>query len=388
MTDRRIVARVQDADVVAGLKAGAAAYRARFTQINSGQQPKGDSADLVVLEVGADIGQTIAEMEAAKSSFPGAGLIIIARADTRPEDVRRLFRAGASDVLSPPVTQDQLLAAMSEAIGAAANGGSRGTVVAVVKAAGGVGATTIAANMAGFMASPVGKRGETLTPRQVALFDFDIQSGDLALALDIRPRSSVTEILKSPKRLDTHFLDGVLEKHKSGVRLLPAPPSMIPLDAIDPGVALTIIETAAQSFEVVVIDLPSAWTDWTSTVLRRADTLMLVATPTVRGVAGARRVLDAAASLDVEANRWSLVFNRTHSMLDSKDIIDRARGALKAPVIGTISEDPAAREASDRGRLIWDMAPNSRFAKDMRPMITEVERLREQSQPEQSRRSR
>lgn len=386
--ERRIVARVQDADVVAGLKAGAAAYRARFIQLTGVSSLKQDDAELFVLEATSDIGATLAELDAAKAAFPGVRLIVVARGDTRPEDVRRLFRAGATDVLSPPISQDQLLAAMSEALGAAANGGERGAVIAVVKAAGGVGATSIAANLGAYFASPVGKRGEQNPPRRTALLDFDIQFGDAALALDLRPRGTITDILKNPKRLDTHFLEGLLEKHKTGLKLLPAPPAVIPLDALDSAVALSIIETAAQTHELVFLDMPYAFTDWTSTVLRRADHLLLVAGPTVRGAAGARRVLDAAASLDVDAARWSLVFNRAQGMLDTRDMIDHARSALKAQVLATISEDPAAREANDRGRTIWESANGSRFAKDLRGLAAAIERLSERTQPETIRRPR
>ncbi len=390
MHERRIVARVQDVAVVAGLKAGAAACRARFTQLNGAPLNGADDADLVVLEAASDIVATVAELEAAKTTFACARFIIIARAQMGPDDVRRLFRSGAADVLSPPITQDQLLSAMNEIIGTAANGGGGGPVIALVKAAGGVGATTIAANLAGFLAAPSSKRGERIEPRRVALLDFDLQFGALALAMDLQPRAGVTEILKNPKRLDAHFLDGVLERHRGGVRVLPAPQQIVPFDAMDPAVALSIVETAAQSFELTLIDLPLAWTDWTSAILRRADHLLLVATASVRGAAGARRVLDAAASVDVEAERWSLVFNRTHGVLEGRDIIDQARTALKIHVLGAVAEDAAAREASDRGRLVWESAPSSRFAKDVRALALEVDRLCERAgqQTERIRRPR
>lgn len=388
MNERRIVARVQDAEVVAGLKAGAAAYRARFIQLTGIPGHKSDGAELFVLEAAADIGATLAEMEAAKAAFPGVRLIIVARSETRPEDVRRLFRSGVADVLSPPVSQEQLLGAMSEALGAAANGGAQGAVVAFVKAAGGVGATSLAANIGGFFASPSARRGEQLKSRQTALLDFELQFGDAGLALDIRPRGTITEILRNPKRLDAHFLEGLLEKHRSGLKLLAAPSTMVPLDAMDAATALRIVETAAQQLELVLVDMPAAFTDWSSAILRRADHLIMVANPSVRGVAGARRVLDAAASLNVDIGRWSLVFNRAHGLLETRDVIDQARSALKVPVLAAVAEDAAAREANDRGRLIWDAAAGSRFAKDIRGMIAGLERVLDHAHPEEIRRPR
>jgi pilus assembly protein CpaE len=214
----------------------------------------------------------------------------------------------------------------------------------------------------------------------VALLDFDLQFGDVALALDIAPRKTITEILRSPKRLDAHFLDGVLERHRSGVRILAAPPAVAPLDALDSDLASAIVNVAASSHDLVIVELPMAWSDWTGAIMRRADHLLLVSSAAVRGVAGARRVLDAASELNVSTSRWSLVFNRLQSALDSNDIIDQARRALGQPVIGALGEDPAVPAAADRGRMIWEASLNTRFAKDMRPLCAEVMQILEQKQ--------
>lgn len=390
MREHRIVARVQDADVLAGIKAGAATYRARFTQLDGpvSRHANTADADVIVLELSADPAQAISEFESAKAACPSARLIVVVGPKATAEDVRRLFRAGAADVLSPPFTQDQILSAMSEAIGPVANRDQQGCVVAVVKAAGGVGATTIAANLAGHFASSAGRRANRPDPLRVVLLDLDLQFGDAALAMDLVARASVTEILRTPKRLDIHFLDGVLEHHRSGVRLLAAPPQIVPLDAADPAVALSIVDIAAQSHDLVFVELPTAWTDWTGSLLRRADQLILVSTPSVRGVAGARRVLDAAAELNVEFGRWSLVFNKLNGILDGNDMIEQARRTLGPPLLGSIAEDPAARVAADRGRLIWETAPTSRFAKDMRAVCSEIVRLLEPAEYPVVRRTR
>src|SRR5262249_5635188 len=97
----------------------------------------------------------------------------------------------------------------------------------------------------------------------------------------------------------------------------------------------------------------------------------------VRGVAGARRILDAAAEMNVDPGRWSLVFNRLNSILDGNDIIDQARRALGPNAIGSLMEEPAARVAGDRGRMIWETAPTTRFAKDLRPVCTEIMQMLE-----------
>lgn len=379
MSELRIAARVRDPDLLAGVKTAAATYRARLIHWTDalGGDPHLQEADLVVLEP-ANSNAAVEELNSVKGACPRAEIIIFAPAASTPDDVRRLFRAGAKDVLGLPVAQDQLMSALGEALGPGPMGDSNGFVLAVAKAAGGVGATTIAVNLAGHFANPPrGKRGDRPAPLRVALLDLDVQFGASALTLDIQPRKDVTEILRSPKRLDAHFLDGVLERHRSGVRVLAAPPTAIPLDAIDSGVATSIVNVAASTHDLVIVELPMSMTDWTGALLRRADHILLASTAAVRGIAGARRLLDAAADLNVELSHWSMCFNRLNSLLDGKDIIDQAKRALGVPALGALPEDAAVRVAGDRGRMIWETAPNTRFAKDMRPLCAEIAQMLE-----------
>jgi pilus assembly protein CpaE len=169
----------------------------------------------------------------------------------------------------------------------------------------------------------------------------------------------------------------VLERHRSGVRVLAAPAAVVPLEALDGEVATSITNVAASVHDLVIVELPQAMTDWSGALLRRADRVLLVSSAAVRGVAGARRLLDAAAGLDVDIKHWSLAFNRLNSALGSADIIDQAKRALGARVIGALAEDPAVRAAGDRGRMIWETAPNTRFAKEMRPLCLELAQMLE-----------
>lgn len=371
--ERRIAARVRDPDLLAGVKNAAATYRARLIQWNDAANADGSlrDADLVVLE--AANSNVVDDLHSAKATCPRAEIIVLAAPSSTPDDVRRLFRAGARDVLGHPVAHDQILSALGEALGSGPIGDANGFVLAIAKSAGGVGATTLAANLAGHFANPPqGKRGESFAPLRVALIDLDVQFGAAALALDITPRKNITEILRAPKRLDAHFLDGVLERHRSGVNLLAAPPTVTPIDAIESTSVLSILNVAASTHDIVIVDLPMTMSDWTGAVLRRADHALLVSSPAVRSIAGARRLLDAASALNVEHAKWSLAFNRVNSALDGKDIVNQAKRALGAPVAGIVAEDQAAREAGDRGRMIWDTAPNARFAKDLRPLCAAI----------------
>lgn len=385
MHETRIAARLEDANLLAGVKAAAAASRARlvhWTGPIANDSPLRDT-HVVVLETTRPQ-FALQELQAAQDACPTAQFIVLASASVTAEDVRRLFRAGARDVLSAPVTQEQIMSAVAEAIGPNSGSSAAGAVVGIVKTSGGVGATTLAANIAAYFANPIhGKKEPKPQSLRVAVLDFDIQFGDAALALDIVPRKDVTEILRTPKRLDGHFLDGVIERHRSGVHLLAAPSIVTPLEAIDANVALSIVDVAAANYDLVLLQLPMTWTDWTGALLRRADSLLLVSSATVRGVAGAKRALDAAREMHVDAAKCSLIFNRVNNLIDGKDMIDTARRSLDATVLGLLGEDSAVREAGDRGRLIWEFAPNTRFAKELRQVCVQSAPIFETKRPSQ-----
>lgn len=377
MTETRIAARLENAALLAGVKAAAAATRARlvhWTGPIANDSTLSDS-NIVLLETTGPA-LAVQELLQARDACPDAQFIVLIGGGASPEEVRRLFRAGARDVLTAPITQDQIMSALAEAIGPDDGGPQRGYVIAVAKSSGGAGATTVATNMAGYFSAPPFNKKEPRAPLRTALIDFDIQFGDAGLFLDLAPRKDLTEILRTPKRFDAHFLDGLIERHRTGLHLLGAPASMLPLDAVDSQVALSIVEVAATAYDLVVCELPAAWTDWTWALLRRADRIALVSTPTVRGVAGARRILDAAGAMKVEADRWRLAFNRVNGALDGKDMVDQARRSLDAEVIACLSEDSAMRDAGERGRLIWEAAPNTRCAKDLKQLCGQIELLR------------
>jgi pilus assembly protein CpaE len=317
MNELRIAARVRDADLLAGVKSAAATYRARLIQWTDAlsADPNLQDADLVVLEA-ANSNSAVEEFNIAKSTCPRAEIIIFAPPAATPDDVRRLFRAGAHDVLGLPIAQDQLMS-VCDAIGPAP------WAILTVCARCGVRGRRWRNNARREPGRHFANRHaasaaiDRSPSRRIDRFRCTVRRA--ALAMDISPRKDLTEILRAPKRLDAHFLDGVLERHRSGVRLLAAPSTAIPLDAVDSAVASSIINVAASTHDIVIVEMPMAMTDWTGALLRRADHLLLVSSVAVRSVAGARRILDAAADLNVDSSRWSLAFNRLNSVLDGND---------------------------------------------------------------------
>jgi pilus assembly protein CpaE len=321
--------------------------------------------------VDADMSSAAALDRITRLAHAAKGRLLVAAPAASAEDLRRLFRAGAADVLCGVVTCESLSSALREVLQAPAEQGAPTSgVVCVIQAGGGAGATTVALNLAACLAQGGGPRGSVA--RRTAMLDLDLQFGDADVALDLQPRSTIVDALRSRERVDPRFLESIMTEHASGLKLLAAPPSVIPLDALDAGFALSLAEHAASGFERTIIDLPAAITDWTLLLLRRADLIVLVTPPTVAGAVRAGRLLDSLKASGVD-RPVLLVINKTPGVLEALDRPARIGRSLELKVDATLPLDPIVARAADRGHLATTAFPQSRFTKALLALAKAVD---------------
>lgn len=374
--DRHVLVVGSDPDLISSV--GAAVRGLRNISLEVGRSDglrslggKAAGAAAVVLEVDVRAAGAIERFRRLAATARDQRVIAAAR-DAGSEQVRALFRSGAGDVLTGPFTGEMLRIALTEMLqaGSAAQGQANGAVVSVIKGCGGAGATTVALNVAALLAAGDDKRQRP--PRSTCVLDFGLQFGDAALALDLQPRSTIVDVLRAQERVDPRFLESVMTDHSSGLKLLAAPPSVVPLDAMTGDFALDLVEHCTTAFERTLIDMPAVWNDWTLPVLARSDVIMLVTAPTVAGAAGARRVLTALQEAGIQ-RPLLLVLNRLAGVLDGLEKPARIGRSLDMGVDAALSMDPTAVKAGDRGQLVVEAFPNSRLAKDLRPLAGKVE---------------
>jgi pilus assembly protein CpaE len=299
------------------------------------------------------------------------GRLIIAARSASGQDVRALFRAGASDVLTGPFSAEALRASLIELLQADSGAAQEpGAIISVIKACGGAGATSLALNLGAVLAAGDAKRRRP--PRTAAVLDLDLQFGDSDLALDLQPRGTVLDVLRASDRVDPKFLESVMTEHASGLKLLAPSPAVTPLDALSADFAVEIVDHAAQVSQRTLIDLPAAWSDWTLPLLARSDLVVLVAPPSVAGAVGARRVLEAMKSAGVEPPVF-LVINRLQGLLEAFEKPSRIGRSLDLTVDAALRCDPVAMKAGDRGQLVVSAFPNSTLAKDLRACAARLE---------------
>jgi pilus assembly protein CpaE len=182
-------------------------------------------------------------LAAVKRQHPSVGIVIIAR-KLDPALMLDAMRAGVNEWVTDPVTSEDLQEAIKRIVGHQA-APAVGQVFAFVGAKGGVGATTVAVNVA----TTLSKLGPSL------LMDLHVGYGDAAMFLGVEPRFSVTDALENTHRLDESYLNSLVVKTKAGPDLLGSSdrPTGAPLD---PRYIRSVVEFAARHYHFVVLDCP------------------------------------------------------------------------------------------------------------------------------------
>lgn len=179
-----------------------------------------------------------------------------------------------------------------------------GTVISVMAAASGDGATTLALNLAYSLAEEYGQ--------PIVLLDMDYQFGLISKSLDLTASFGIRELFDYPDRgLDEMLINKMLVKYRDKLDIIAAPNDLRLLPMIRPETIRDLINVLRSQFAFVVIDVPHVWTDWTAATLSYSDHSVMVAQLWLRSLTHASRLLGAWHSIGVAEKDISVVINRS-----------------------------------------------------------------------------
>ncbi|BCJ92031.1 pilus assembly protein [Terrihabitans soli] len=212
----------------------------------------------------------------------GTKVIVIGRVN----DVllyRDLMRRGISEYLVAPIQALDLVRTMSELF-RAPDAEPLGRVVAFVGAKGGVGASTVAHNVAWSIARNF--------DQQTVVADLDMAFGTAGLDFNQDPPQGIADAVFAPDRLDSNLVDRLLTKCTAHLSLLAAPATVdrtydFQGDAFDG--LYDILRNSAPS---IVLDVPHCWTAWSKRALIVADEIVVVASPDLANLRNAKNIID------------------------------------------------------------------------------------------------
>jgi len=229
--------------------------------------------------------------------------IIILTARGQPVDREAALEAGADEYLAKPVTMAELLGQVSSLLDrpTAQPAAPAGVTVAMLGLRGGVGATTLAANLAVTFARQA--------PDQVCLVDLCPSSGHAALHLGLRPDPNWSALPLLTAGPDAATIRNYLLAHPAKLYLLAAPFVPVIGEGLQRETVQAVLSALRQNFGTVLVDLPSALSGGAMAVLETADAVGVVTTadqPAIQTTLGTLQVLRPLASkVRLIRTRWS-----------------------------------------------------------------------------------
>jgi pilus assembly protein CpaE len=223
---------------------------------------------------------------------------------------RDLQEAGVSNYLVKPLTRELLTKAFgpkpnSGEMGRAASALKLGKLVAFIGARGGVGTTTMAANLAWHLANRQSRR--------VALVDLDLQHGDCNLLFNTYTTPGLRDALANPLRLDPLLLERIMTQHGERLFVLGGEEPIQDNIQFTPAAVDTLFSVLRSQFHYVIVDVPRIPLPAYRRALEIADRRVVVVDQTMRamrdGVRLRRMFGDVAGAEQVE-HRNIIIVNR------------------------------------------------------------------------------
>ncbi|HVJ29369.1 MAG TPA: AAA family ATPase [Gammaproteobacteria bacterium] len=273
------------------------------------------------------------------------------------QTMRLAMQAGARDFLPGALNLEELIASIDRAVAHAVKrpDGASSTMIAVVNAKGGSGATFIATNLAYVL--------KTISKHSTALMSLDMQFESLMQHFDLKLKHGLMEVLENAHTLDAVSLDAYMTQHESALRLLAARPEDSPHRNTDRSRQLgTLLDRMGEQYERVIVDMPRRVDPYTECVLERADRLVLVVQQTVSHLRDAARMLQICGHYGLKNDQTLVVVNRFEksSPVGMEDV-RRAMGEVQ--VVSIPSDFKIVSESINLGVALHAHARSSAVAK-------------------------
>jgi pilus assembly protein CpaE len=286
------------------------------------------------------------------------GVVIVVSPSKDPELILRAMRAGAREFVLESDHEELRLAVRSQAMAQETAEGP-GAVISVFGAKGGVGSTTIAANLAGALQT-AGSR--------VCLVDLDLHLGDVLSFMDVAGNYSITDVLANMARLDKELIESSMTRHASGVNVLAQSGKMEEAEHIKGPDVTNLLAFLRKYYDKIIIDGVRGFDEISLAALDGSQHLLMVLTQDVPAVRNGQRCLELFSRLGYDQSKVKLILNRYQK--SSKITLEVIADTLKVPVAHAISNDfVSVIDAINRGLLLKDAAPRAKLTQDIEGLV-------------------
>ena len=268
--------------------------------------------------------------------------IVVMVEDAESGFVRRVFEAGADDVVVLPETPQRVAFAFQKAIArrqgaAVASGVAQAPMVCVLGPKGGTGKTLTSCNLAVALAG-MGKK--------VALVDLDLQFGDVGLSLGLSPERTIYDLAKSGGSLDVEKLESYMTSHVSGVQVLMAPTRPDQASFVTVDLLRDVYTTLRSHYDFVIVDTPPGFTPEVIASIDSSSHVCMVGMLDSLSLKNTKLGLETLELMGYDSTRISVLLNRADTRIGiSRDDVAAIVG--RAPDVFVPSDRDIPKSLTD-----------------------------------------
>ena len=269
-----------------------------------------EGVEVVALGPGLPPDSALELARAFGNTRPDISVVIVAEPST--DLLQSALHAGARDVIAPDAPAPLLKAALERAFDAAnarrvALEGDdadvdRPRVVATLCPKGGAGKTTVSTNLALGLVQAA--------PGEVVIVDLDLQFGDVASALGLKPETTFSDAVRNLAKLDATRLKANLTHHDSGLYVLCAPAKPTEVDDLTVEHVEKVLALLVEAFRYVVIDTASGLDEYTLAALEYSTDLVVLSATDIPSIRSTQKEIEALRVLGKPEQQWHFVLNR------------------------------------------------------------------------------
>ncbi len=311
-------------------------------------------ATLVMVNGNEEAALSFLQSQSLHSPRPSLLAVLAARS---PGLMKRALRSGADEILFMPLDPGEATRALLKISEARwrTERHEGGVVISVISLIGGVGVTSIAANLALAL--------ESLHQR-VALVDLDLQTGGLAVFLNLDPEVTIMPLVRLEHKLDSIQLESALTRHQSGVYLLAAPKRIEEGELVSDITVGTVLDLIRQLFDYVIVDCGDHVDENAVAAWERSEHLFYVLNQSIAASRCAWRFVDLFERLDLTRLEPRFILNRYNP---SHPLTDKAiEATLAKSIYARIPSDDRTFESIEmKAQDLFQLAPSSPVARAM-----------------------
>lgn len=316
--------------------------------------------EIILVALEEPIARSLKTIETLAGS--GSGIVIAVSSLGDREYLRRAMRAGAREYLVRPIKPKEMTRVIQDVLEeekrrklVAESGRLRGDVFTVMGPKGGIGKTSLAANLAVALAVE--------TTQRVAIVDLATQLGDVAMMMDVVPERTIADLVDMTRSLEPEMLDSFLSTHPSGVKVLAAPMEIDHHTPPSPAMVRQIVEGLAKTCDYVVIDGDYLLTPVLWAALELTTVIFMLTSADASSIRNARQFLEVLRAEGYGDDKVKLVVNYPYQ--ENGVATGELSRILNYPIFWKMPHDGTCSQCINLGQPFVQARPKAKISQNI-----------------------